>query len=129
MPRRNPLVAMEMMPGTMITSESAKKRLRRPMMLRRRDCGGFEASGLGCLVAPSATMSGAWSSAFTSDSSDTVDPQQACPPEAAGDQHDRKQVVSHDDGRNEADQHSDRERQSETLDRGRADEAQDRAGP
>src|SRR5438552_5671546 len=131
MPSRKPWVAIEMMPGTMMISERAKNRLRRPMMLSRRTFGGFtgSASLSGTLAGPSGTMSAACSSALTSDSSDTVDPQQARTPEAAGDQHDREQVVSHHDRRDEADQDADRERERESLDRRRPDEAEDRARP
>src|SRR2546421_10990107 len=105
MPSRKPRVAIDKMPGTMMIRERAKKRLRRPMMLSRRTLGGR--IGSGSFGAPSGTTSAAWSSAFTSDSSDTVDPQQTCAPEATGDEHNREQVVSHHDRRHEADQDTD----------------------
>src|SRR5439155_77781 len=75
--RKQNRVAIETMPGMMMIKESAKKRLRRPMMLSRRTRG----SGTGCAAAPasgcaaappSGAMSAPCSSALTSDTSDTV---------------------------------------------------------
>src|SRR6266550_8765328 len=109
MPSAKPRTAMEMMPGTMINSDSAKNRLRSPMMFRRRTRGAAAAAGAGGAGAaagagsasPSATMSAFCSSALTSDSSDTIHSEQACPPESGPRQHDREEVVGDDDRRDQ----------------------------
>src|SRR5439155_110707 len=101
MPRRKPFRHIERMPGMMISSESAKKRFRRPMMLslRTRGAGATTAASW---AFPSSTMSATWPCGVTSDSSDTVHPQQGWASEAPRGQHDRQQVVSDDDRRDEA---------------------------
>src|SRR2546423_1651183 len=133
-PSRNPFRHIERMPGMMTISESAKNRFRRPMMFRRRGSLGlsstvgssFGASWRG--GAPSdGPMSAACSCSVTSDSSDTVHPEQAGASEAAAREHDREQVVSHHDGRDQARKHTDRERDCKALDRGWTDEPEDEA--
>src|SRR5579864_4575623 len=102
------------MPGMMISSESAKKRLRRPMMLSRRTFGSAATSGFD---APSVTTSApcCWVE-VRSDSSDTVDSKQGRPAEAAAGEDDGQQVVRHDDRRDQARHHSDAERQRKAFD-------------
>ena len=102
MPSAKCLVAIETMPGMMISSEIAKKMLRRPMTFRRRTRGSAEGAGAGAAAgsdsdAPSATMSAFCSFALTSDSSDTIYSEQRRSPEPARGQHDRQQVVGDDD--------------------------------
>src|SRR6266576_4682323 len=135
MPSAKPRTAMEMMPGTMINSDSAKNRLRSPMMFRRRTRGAAAAAGAGGAGAaagagsasPSATMSAFCSSALMSDSSDTIHSEQACPPESGPRQHDREEVVGDDDRRDQAHHDSDRKRLGKSLDGRRTDEAKDHA--
>src|SRR5919109_3098679 len=115
MPSRNPFRHIDRMPGMMMTSERAKKRLRRPMMLRRR--GGLTSAtgsgfGAGAGAAAAATgssssvssgpMSAACSSCLTSDISDTDHSQQSGAAEAAAGENDGQQVVRDDDRGNQA---------------------------
>src|SRR5215467_1762857 len=98
-PRAKCFVAIEMMPGTMMISDSAKNQLRLPIRLRRR--GGF-GSDAGARTSASCdlacwTISATCSSAETSDSSDTIHPEHARTPEPAACEHDGEQVVSDDD--------------------------------
>src|SRR5438477_9029875 len=132
MPSRNPFRHIERMPGMITIRESAKNRFRRPMMFRRRGSLGFSStagSSLGASLrggAPSdGTMSAACSCSVTSDSSDTVHPEQAGAPEAAAREHDRQQVVRHHDGRDEARHDTYRERHRKALDRDWTDEHED----
>src|SRR6266487_3899497 len=102
-PSRNPFRHIEKMPGMMIRSERAKNRFRRPTKLSLRTRGSRTAAGSGSTAAsafalPSAEATPApWSSASTSDSSDTIHSKQALAPETARRKHDREQVVRDDD--------------------------------
>src|SRR5438094_6783432 len=133
MPRAKCLVAIETIPGTMTINDRAKNRFRLPVMLSLR--GFRSATGAGADAgstlgsgAPSATMSAPCSSALTSESSDTVHPKQGRAPEAAAGEHDGEQVMSHDDRRDQADDHADGKRLGKALDHGRPDEGEDDAG-
>src|ERR1700680_3183956 len=100
MPSRKPLVAIERMPGMMMMSETAKNRLRRPMMLSRRTRGAGRGSSTGVSVGLSGgtITSAACSAGATSDSSDTaVHSHQPRPSEGAACHDDGKQVVRDDD--------------------------------
>src|SRR5256884_5948336 len=127
MPRRKPFRHIERMPGMMISSESAKKRFRRPMMLslRTRGAGATTAASW---AFPSSTMSATWPCGVTSDSSDTVHPQQGWASEAPRGQHDRQQVVSDDDRGDEAGEDTDPKRERESFHRRGSDEVKDDAG-
>src|SRR5258708_20969932 len=128
MPSRKPWVAIEMMPGMMITSESRKNELRLPMTLRRRVRGSGGSSATAVFTGSAGTMSAAWASAVMSDVSDTVDPQQEWLSHAACRQHDGEKVVRHDDRRDEAEHDTDAQRDGKSFHLRRADEAEDDAG-
>src|SRR5438046_6884441 len=128
-PRAKCLVAIETIPGTMMINDKAKNRFRLPVMFSLRVFGS--ATGAGATLAsgaPSATMSALCSAASTSERSDTVHPKQPRAPEAAAGEHDGEQVMSHDDRRDQADDHADGKRLGKALDHGRADEGEDDAG-
>src|SRR2546430_9178542 len=127
MPRRKPFRHIERLPGMMISSESAKKRFRRPMMLslRTRGAGATTAASW---AFPSSTMSATWPCGVTADSWDAVHPQQGWASEAPRGQHDRQQVVSDDDRRDEAGEDTDPKRERESFHRRGSDESKDDAG-
>src|ERR1700682_3887437 len=139
MPSRKPLVAMKKMPGTMMTSETRKNQWRRLMMSSFRRRGSTGGCGLAISTAASAgdsfggsTAAGSGSSssgaALPSDVSSTVYPQQARPPESAGREHDREEVVGHDDRRDQAGDDANAERDCKALHLGRPNKAEDDAG-
>src|SRR5437016_826519 len=115
MPRRKPRVTIEMIPGTMISSETRKKMFRWLMMSSRRT------GAAACAAFSAAASLGRLSSA-------TGHPQhvlRARPPEV---EHDGQQVVRDDDRRDQADPDADRQRDREALHGPRADQDQDAAG-
>src|ERR1700674_1989940 len=131
MPSRKPLVAIERMPGMMITREIAKNMLRRPMVLSPRTGGAGRGSSTGVSVGFSGetTPSATCSAGATSDSSDSaVHSHQPRPSEGAACHDDGKQVVRDDDRRDQARNDADAERDRKSLHRRRTDEAQDHAG-
>src|SRR5262249_46218081 len=139
MPSRKCLVLIEMMPGTMISSDSRKNQLRRPTMSRRRTFGGSAAfsttgaagsSASGSSSSSSSSSSGSSSSGscVSSAGSSTVDSKERGAAEAGRRQHDGQQVVGHDDRRDEAGDHPDAEHDGETFHGRRADEPEDHAG-
>src|ERR1700674_2982263 len=98
MPSKKPLLTIEMMPGMMINSETAKNTFRRPMMFSRRTLGSGRGSGTGSSFGlTSGTMSAVCSVALTSDRSGTVYSHQHRPAEGAAGHDDRQQVVRHHD--------------------------------
>src|SRR5436190_18696110 len=116
-PRRKPRVTIEMIPGTMISSETRKKMFRWLMMSSRR-------------TGAAAACAAFWSAAASLGrlSSATGHPQHALRPRPAEVEHDREQVVRDDDRRDQADRDADRQRDGEPLDGPRADQDQDAAG-
>src|SRR5947207_4169890 len=133
MPSAKPFSAIETIPGTMIRSESAKNMLRRPTKSSRRTracrAGAATASGSAALTgSPSGAMSAVCSSgstsAFASGSSDTVYSEQRRSAEASARHHDRQQVVGDDDGRDQARDDADAERESEATHGRGTDEAE-----
>src|SRR5437773_6566367 len=124
MPRRKPFRHIERMPGMMISSESAKKRFRRPMMLSLRTprAGATTAASW---AFPSSTMSATWPCGVTSDSSDTVHPHQGWAFEAPRAQHDHQQVVSDGERRHEAGKDTDPKREHESSHRRDSDDVED----
>src|SRR5450759_994510 len=135
MPSRKPLVAIDRMPGMMISREMAKKMFRRPMMLSFRTRGSgrggrvLSSSGFSCVFSCGGTMSAVCSAGAMSDSSDiAVDSHQRRATQGAASHDDREQVVSDDDRGDEAGDDADTERDGKTLHLRGAHEAQDHAG-
>src|SRR5487761_366279 len=124
MPRRKPPPgrAIEMMPGMMMIREIRKKRLRRLTMSSFRMRGSR--GGGSALTGSETTSSGGSSS---SGDSSTIHPKEARPPECAGVEDDRQQVVGDDDRGNETCHDSASERDRESLHLRRPDEAEDHA--
>src|SRR5450759_197148 len=120
---------MKKMPGMMMISETRKNQLRRLTMSSFRTRGSRRDGGsetVSTLVSSGATSS--FGAASSSEGSSTVHPSQPRPPKGSGRQDDREQVVSDDDGRDQAGDDTDRQCDREALDLRRPDEAEDDAG-